>query len=263
MKGTFVKYTKILWLMSINSLFSAISVKSVFLIFVIGKIFRFSVYISFLYFLVQGVNTLADYNANQTLFVFLTFSVVDILGQTLYRQVYSFKPLIISGDFDLILVKPMSSLFRGLVGSVDFNDMVLIPVLIAFTYFVGQKLDPNFINVVQYFLLIINALMISTAFHILILALYVRYLTVDYLTLLYRDLVSLGRLPVEIYREPIRWILTFVVPVATMVTVPARALMGLLTWQGLGIALCVGILGVVGSLYYWKYALKFYTSASS
>ena len=46
--------------------------------------------------------------SNSDVGFYLCFNVVDTIGQMLFREVYRFRPLIISGGFDMVLVKPLS-----------------------------------------------------------------------------------------------------------------------------------------------------------
>ena len=260
---TLKKYGKVWWIMSRNALSGAIYSKLSFLIFLLGKVVRFNFFVLFLFYLVKGTGSLAGYDINQTIFIFLTFNVIDIVGQFLFREVYRFKPLILGGDFDLILVRPTSSLFRGLMGGADFIDLFTIPILFVVLYFVGMNFHPQVGDVLIYLLLLINGLMITAAFHIFILGLYVRFLELDYVLWLYRDLLNLGKLPVGVYKQPLRDILVYLVPVATMITVPARAMMGFVSFWGVIVSILIGIVGILVSMRFWKYSLKYYTSASS
>jgi ABC-2 type transport system permease protein len=249
--------------MSFNSFATAFYSKLAFLIFLIGKIVRFAFFILFLFFLVKGTDQLAGYTLNQTIFVFLTFSLIDVLGQFLYREVYRFKPLIIRGDFDLILVRPFSALFRSLAGGADLMDLITLPPLIFAVVWVGNLLSPNIWNSLLYVLLLFNGFLITTAFHIAILGLYVMFYDLDYVLWLYRDLLNLGRLPIEIYKEPVRSALTFLIPVAIMITIPAKALMGLASLQGIILSFLIAAAAMFLSLKFWNLALRHYTSASS
>lgn len=258
-----IYYLKLWFLMSKNSLMIILSKKLLFLIFLTGKLLRFGFFTAFLFFLISGSKSLAGYSANQVIFFFLTFNVVDILAQFLYREVYRFRPLVISGDFDLIMVKPANALFRVLMGGADFIDFVTIPLILAAVWYVGRLLNPTFLQVFYYILLVINGLLIATAFHIAVLSLGIITLEINHTIWIYRDLTHLGRLPVDIYREPIRGIITFLVPVGIMITLPAKALMGLVTPVGVFISFGFGIAAFFLSLKFWNYAIKFYTSASS
>jgi len=86
---------------------------------------------------------------------------------------------------------------------------------------------------------------------------------IDHTVMIYRDLVSMGRLPIDIYKEPFKSLLTFIVPVGVMVTIPAKALIGLVGPVGVVSSLIFGLALLFFSIKFWHYALKKYTSASS
>lgn len=259
-----LKYYFKLWLvLTRNAFLQNLMARLGIVIFFTGKILRFTVFFVFLYFLVKGNQNLAGYTLDQTIFIFLTFTLVDVLAQFFYRGVYSFRPKVVSGEFDLILSKPGSALFRSLTGGTDIIDLLTIPPLLCLIYLFTAKLNPSLPNTFLYLLLIANSLLIATAFHIFTLALGIITLVVDHTIMFYRDLVNLGKLPIEVYRQPIRSFLTFLIPVGIMVTIPAKTLMGLTSLWVLLISFLLGIILITVSLKFWQYALKFYTSASS
>ncbi|MFV1916943.1 MAG: ABC-2 family transporter protein [Patescibacteria group bacterium] len=237
--------------------------KKLFFLFLLGKTLRFGFFASFLYFLVIGSERLAGYTASQIIFFFLTFNVVDVLSQFLFREVYRFRRLIVTGDFDLVLSKPFNALFRVLMGGADIIDLVTIPPLIVAVIYVGNLLNPTTLQTTFYVLLLINGFLIATAFHIAVLALAIITLEIDHTIMIYRDLTNLGRLPVDIYRQPLRGVLTYLIPVGVMITLPAKAFMGLITPLGIFISLILGTVVIVLSLKFWNFAIKQYTSASS
>ena len=249
--------------MSKNSFLVMLTQKKIFALFLFGKILRFGFFAAFLFFLVRGADSLAGYSINQTIFFFLTFNVIDISAQFLFREVYRFRPLIISGDLDLVLVKPMNTLFRVLMGGADFIDLVTIPPLLFAVVYLGGLLNPSMLQVTYYVLLIINGLLIAAAFHIAVLSLGIITLEIDHTIMIYRDLTNLGRLPVDIYRQPLRGVLTYLIPVGVMITLPGKALMGLVTPFGVLASFALGLVVIFASLKFWKFALTRYTSASS
>ena len=125
-------------------------------VFLVGKVLRFVFFFGFLYFLLLGNSTLAGYTSNQIIFFFLTFNLIDVITQFLFREVYSFRPMIINGDFDLVLVKPISALFRVLMGGADVVDLITIPPLIFLTIYFGALLHPSVLNTMYYILLLAN-----------------------------------------------------------------------------------------------------------
>jgi ABC-2 type transport system permease protein len=256
-------YFKIWLLMSKNSFLVMLTQKKLFVLFLTGKLVRFAFFTAFLYYLVLGADRLAGYSVGQTIFFFLTFNIVDVLAQFLFREVYRFRPLVVSGDFDLILTKPYKALFRALLGGADVIDLVTVPLLIAALVYVGGSLNPTVFHTFLFTLLLINGLLISAAFHIAVLAFGIITLEIDHTIMIFRDLTNLGRLPVDIYRQPLRGIITFFIPVGIMITLPAKALMGLVTFYGVVFSFVLGITAIGLSLRFWDFALKHYTSASS
>ncbi|MBI3443186.1 hypothetical protein HY008_00790, partial [Candidatus Woesebacteria bacterium] len=84
--------------MSRNSFSMVISQKLSLSVFLTGKILRFIFFFAFLFFLLQGAKTLAGYTSNQAIFFFLTFNLIDVISQFLFREVYRFRPMIVNGD---------------------------------------------------------------------------------------------------------------------------------------------------------------------
>lgn len=261
--NTFKRYLKIWLIMSKNAFLMVLIQKSTLIIFLLGKIIRFGLFTTFLIFLLKGTNTLASYNLNQTLFFFVTFTLVDTLSQFFFREVYRFRPQIVSGSFDLVLTKPLSALFRSLAGGADVIDLITLPPLIYAVYYVGSMLSPSFLQTTFYIALVINGVLIAAAFHIAVLSLGILTTEIDHTIMIYRDLSSMGRFPVDIYKEPLKGVLTYLIPVAIMVTLPAKLLMGLVSPVGVLSSLLIGVFAVFIATRFWNYALRYYTSASS
>lgn len=78
-----------------------------------------------------------------------------------------------------------------------------------------------------------------------------------------RSLLEAGRFPVEGYPAAYRVFFTFIIPVAFLTTVPAQTMIGRSDsgWL-LGSALLAAVLFQF-SRWFWQFALRFYTSASS
>ena len=78
-----------------------------------------------------------------------------------------------------------------------------------------------------------------------------------------RSLLEAGRFPVEGYPAAYRVFFTFIIPVAFLTTVPAQTMMGRSESAWLvGSALLAATLFQL-SRWFWQFALRFYTSASS
>lgn len=249
--------------MSVNSFSVVLGQKYALIVFLVGKIIRFVFYFLFIFYLLKGAGTLAGYSVNQVIFFFLIFNVVDVVTQFLFRQVYSFRPMIINGDFDLVLVKPINALFRVLMGGADLIDLVTIPPLLILVIVYIVRLHPSLSGFVIFIVLLINSFIIATAFYIAILALAIITLEIDHAVMIYRDITNLGKVPVDVYKAPLKQFLTYIVPVGIMMTIPGKALMGLTSFWGVVVSILIGLLIMFLALRFWNFALTKYTSASS
>ncbi len=233
-------------------------------LFLIGKLLRFSLFIIFLVLIERNVNSIAGYSIWQMVLFYATFNLVDIVPQALFREVYRFRSYVVQGEFDFILIKPFSPLFRSLMGGSDILDIPMIILSIGLV--VISILNISHVTssgITLYAILVANGLIISLAFHIFTLCVGILTTSVDHAIMVYRDLTQLGRFPVDIYLEPIRGILTFVIPIGIMMTFPAQALMNLLNPQLILVSFAFSFAFLFASLKFWKYAITRYQSASS
>ena len=105
--------------------------------------------------------------------------------------------------------------------------------------------------------------MIAVAFHVFVLGVAVLTTEIDNTIMLYRDIVQMGRIPIDVYKEPLRGLLTFAVPVGIMVTFPAKAIMGILSPLFIILSLLIGIVLMFLSLKFWRFSLRHYSSVGN
>ncbi len=89
------------------------------------------------------------------------------------------------------------------------------------------------------------------------------FIRIDELVNLFEGVYAAGSWPVTIYPDWLRTGLTFIVPVAFAVTVPAEALTGRLTWQTLLGAAALAIALLILARWVWRTGLRRYSGASA
>jgi ABC-2 type transport system permease protein len=78
-----------------------------------------------------------------------------------------------------------------------------------------------------------------------------------------RGFLDAGRYPIVAYPSVYRFFFTFIVPVTFLTTVPAEILLGRSPIGWVIGAACLGLTLLLLSNLLWRFALRFYTSASS
>ena len=227
----------------------------------IGKLLRFAMFFMFVYYLVFNTKLLAGYTLPQTVIFYLTYNIVDSVAQLFFREVYRFRPLIMTGEFDTILVKPYHPFMRILIGGLDPMDaFITLMYILMLVYFVLQAGPVTMIGIIGFIGLLLNALIISLAFHIAVLALGILTTEVDHTIMIYRDMTKMASFPIDIYQEPLRSIFTFVIPVGIMMTMPVKSLFGMVSPFIYVISLIITGVSLTLALYMWRKALQKYQS---
>lgn len=260
-----VKRIRVYWLywvkMSGMTLSSLASTRLASVLFLTGKLIRIGLWLIFLLAIKDKITLLAGYNIDQLIIFYLIFNVFDLLGQIFYRGIYWYRNEIISGNFDFTLLKPLNPLFQVLVSHTDWLD---IPALILTVIFLIIKLPAvSLAEFLGFVMMGVIAMVLITAIHILVAAIGVLTTEVDHAIWIFRDLSQMARFPVDIYIEGVRFFLNFIIPIGLIFTVPAKALLGVLSWQWMLLTLVFAVIFYGAILKFWQYALKKYSSASS
>ncbi len=267
MINRFQKSLRLFFLYSRFTLKTTLQARIGILFFLAGKLFRFLFLLAFIFLIFGRTRSVQGYSLNQALVFYLTFNIIDTLTQILFREVYRFRPQVVSGSFDMVLLKPMHPFTKILFGGIDYMDILFaVPYIgLAIVFFLKSLPSTySFIlilgSLLLYVLFLVNSLLLAMAFHIMVLALGIITTEVDHTIMIYRDLTALGRFPMEIYKEPLRSFFTFAIPIGVMMTFPAKALFGLLSPIFIGYAIIISVGSFLFSLYFWKLALRKYQS---
>lgn len=235
------------------------------LMFLLGKAIRFGMTLVFLLVLTNNVTQIGGYNSDEIIVFFITYHLVDLTTQVVFRGVYLFSNQVRTGEFDFLLLKPISPLFRTLTGRPDITDaLFLIPSLGVIAYLLTQiNVTITATSLALFLVLFFNSMLIGTAMHIFVLVIGLLTTEVDGVIWMYRDLLRLGQFPITIYLQPLRFLLFFLIPVGMMITVPAEILQNVAPTHSMIVATTIGVGFFFLSYLSWRWALKQYSSASS
>src|SRR6185503_7963856 len=169
------------------------------------------------------------------------------------------------GTLDFVLLKPADAQF--LVSTARFEpwrSTNVVTALVLWVYsFVRMGRLPSPTGSLAALLLLVAATALLCSQWILTVSAAFYVVKIDNLTNLFNSIFDAARWPVEVFRGAIRWIFTFIVPLALMTTFPAQAMLGrlpltALAWSVVG----AGVFGWL-SRRVWLSSIARYTSASS
>jgi ABC-2 type transport system permease protein len=169
------------------------------------------------------------------------------------------------GTLDFILVKPEES--QVLVSIQRISIWSLFDVLLGIGA-IGYALylleyAMTWTDLAAFLLVMLTGVLIVYSFWFILATFAFWFIRVENILVIFSSLYEAGRWPVTIYPAALRIILTFLVPVAFAVTVPAEALTGRITLPTLGLSLLVAALLVGFSRWFWTFGVRHYSGASA
>jgi ABC-2 type transport system permease protein len=172
--------------------------------------------------------------------------------------------LIQSGDLDFILLKPVDSQFQV---SLRRLPLVSLPTglfglgILAYAATALGTLTLG--NALLTAVLFMSGVVIIYALWVMLLTTAFWFVKVENITEIFNAFFAAGRFPVSAFPSWVRFLLTFIVPIAFITIVPASAAVGRLTWPMALASLAIAAVLLGLSHLFWRVALASYTSASS
>ncbi len=169
------------------------------------------------------------------------------------------------GTLDFILLKPVSSQF--MVSFRHFQTVQILQVLLGLVI-TGLGLAQlasavTLASAVAFALTLACGFVLIYALLLVLSTLAFWFVRVDNILAIFWAFIDAGRFPVDIYPGWLRITMSTVIPVGIAVTVPAKAIAGLVDVQTVGlIFLATGVAWAL-SRAFWKHGLRSYTGASA
>ena len=167
------------------------------------------------------------------------------------------------GTLDFILLKPVSSQFwlsTRVVSPWGLPDVLFGLLIIGYA---GTKLNLGIANYLAGIPPLLCGVLSLYSLWFMLGATSIWFVKIYNVTEVLRGLLEAGRYPIIAYPASYRVFFTFVIPVTFLTTVPAQALLNRLesSWFLVSLGLSLGLLWIAKQI--WRFALRFYTSASS
>ncbi|MBP0026807.1 ABC transporter permease [Roseofilum reptotaenium CS-1145] len=167
------------------------------------------------------------------------------------------------GTLDFVLLKPISTQFWLSTRMISPWGLPDVAFGLGVILYAGNRLNLVISDFILGLFPLFFGILILYSLWFLLGTTSVWFVKIYNITEVLRALLDAGRYPVIAYPVAYRVFFTFVVPVAFLTTVPAQALLGEIniTWFIGSLLLAIALL--ILSNAFWKFALRYYTSASS
>jgi ABC-2 type transport system permease protein len=213
----------------------------------------------------QQVETVGGWNFHQVLVLIgIVYMVEFVVEIWLYPSLNPISGYVQRGEFDLLLLKPISSQFLVTFRYLQVVEAAGVLVGVGVIAYGMHHLDVvTPLNIALLLLFLAVAIAIIYSIYLALSTLAFWFTRIEEVATIIWLHSSAGSFPINAYPPWARVMFTFVIPVAFVTNVPAEAATGRLTWEwGLG-GLAFGAAALTGATWLWNRAIRNYSSASS
>ncbi|NLG81608.1 MAG: hypothetical protein GX490_03660 [Bacilli bacterium] len=253
------KYVKILFK-------SQLEYRTSFILLSIGQIFvPFSVFLG-IYFLFQRFQEIKGWSLWEVALCYVIIHIAFSLTECFVRGFDNFSRLVVTGDFDRILVRPRSTIVQVLGSQFEFTRIgrLFQAVVIFIIALTKVQIDWNIIKILTFILMIISGIFIFAGIYMIGATLC--FFTIEGLEVI-NILTDGGReisqYPINIYKDWVKKLFTFVIPYGVVNYLPLLYVLGKNNQVIYAFTPLLGILFIIPCILIWNYGVKHYLSTGS
>ncbi len=214
----------------------------------------------------RHTEAIADWTEPEALVLAATLYFLDALITAFFYFGLSELPTMVrQGTLDYVLVKPVDSQFWLSLRRVNFDQLgsLMVAVLLGVYALLSLGYIPPLTNILLYLGMVAMGVLIFYSFHFMMMTLSIWLVRVENLWVLSDVFAQIGRFPTDVFDAVLRRLFTYVLPVAFLATIPAKALLGKASSGFLLFATLWALAFFIAGRLFWRFALRSYTSASS
>ena len=237
--------------------------------FIIGFLSQFLVFFTYYFIIIALFNKFDNIKGFTMYEVLLCFSIIQFgfaFNEVFARGIDQFDKLIITGNFDSILLKPQSILIQSIISELDLvkASRLIQAIIILIISLINLKIEITLFKIIVLLLMLLSAIIIF--FSIFLSMASYCFFTVQGLEI--RNTFTDGgkhmaQYPIGIFNKGFVIFFTFVIPYAFVNYYPLLYVLGKSNNVLLGLSPLLVIIYILPSKLLFKFGIKRYTSVGS
>lgn len=213
----------------------------------------------------RNTDSVAGWGRGDAFILAATVFMMNAMAQALFFGVAEIPEHVRKGTLDFIITKPVDTQFWVSVRKFNFDQIgtFVAGLILVVVGVLTAKLQPGPAAVIAYAVLVASSLIIFYAFNLILMTTGIWLVRVDNLWVLGESLSQISRYPIDIYGARLQRLFLFVLPLGFIATVPARQLKNGFDPGMAGLGLLWAVVFFAFARWFWRFALRHYTSASS
>ena len=209
---------------------------------------------------------LGGWSLEEALVVLGIYTMLDGVSSTLLRpNLGAIVTQVQQGTLDFVLLKPIDSQFWLSTRTLSPWGLPEIVTGLALAIWAALRAGarPGLATILGGALMLFSSVVILYSLWFVLATTSIWFVKTWNVTEVLRAALSAGRYPISAYPAGLRTLFTVVLPVAFLTTVPAEAILGRASGLWLLLSVAVATASLLFSRWFWRLALRDYTSASS
>lgn len=191
--------------------------------------------------------------------------MIGIFHTIFSRNFERLSNIINLGQLDYILVKPIDAQFLLSFWFTNYTTLIRLPMGLAVIFYSlnVMKVTPNLLTVCWFSFLILIGLILLYSIWYIVATLTIWFTRISNVVDLMYSVSSISRYPREMFKNMNEYIFIFLLPITYITITPVKYLLNKGSMVDVIVLFLLAFSFLFASRAFWKFALRFYTSASS
>ncbi|HRF59351.1 MAG TPA: ABC-2 family transporter protein [Fimbriimonadaceae bacterium] len=213
----------------------------------------------------RNADSVAGWTRGEAFVLAATCFLMNAMVGAFFMSLQEIPEQVRRGTLDFVITKPIDTQFWVSARRFNFDQIGTLVAGIAMVAVgvVQAGLVPSAPQWIAYLVLLAASTAIFYAFNLALMTLGIWLVRVDNLWVLGETVMQVARFPIDIYSLGVQRVLTYFLPLAFIATIPARQLAKGFDLQMLGLGVLWALVALGASRWFWNFALRHYSSASS
>lgn len=259
------RYLKIYWLFMKYSIAEMLAFRMSFMQAVSSHLlWAFFTFLS-MFLLTAKTKNVVGWSREELFLLTAVFNIMTgIFRAFITRNMDRFGKIIHYGDLDSFLLKPIDTQFWMSLRYFNLGAFVRVPVAIGVTAYILHLLHQTVIfgDILFFSFILLCGLIGLYSIWFLTMTILIWFSNLTNLEEFLNSLNGITRYPKEIFENVSLFFLLVFLPITLVVSVPTKILLHEQTYLEMSLVIFFAIILFIASRYFWKYGLRFYSSAS-
>lgn len=214
--------------------------------------------------LTEHTTTIYGWDRNELLLLTAVYNIITGMFHVLFSRGFEyFSRIIHYGELDSVLLRPIDPQFSMSFWYFNYTGLfrVIVGIIIAIIILQGKLISSPLI-IPLFIVFLIFGVIILYSIWFLASTIIIKYTNLTNLVGLLYEMNGFARFPQDMYRSLGVFAFTFLLPLTIVITAPTKVLIERFSYTDLYITIGIALGLFIACRATWKFALRFYTSAS-